>query len=81
MFVRRKTISLGKNIKIIERLYLDRSTSILLVRLVDDYFFILVCSSGATVLKKLTDTEAASLGQDKQISFSETFFKRLAKKG
>ncbi len=79
--VRRKALSFGRNIKIIERLYLDRSTSILLVRLVDDYFFILVCPSGATVLKKLSDIEVSSLDQERQKSFSEIFFRHVARSG
>ncbi|AEH50780.1 FliO/MopB family protein [Pseudothermotoga thermarum] len=79
-FVRRKTISFGKNIRVVERFYLDRSTSIVLVRLMDDYYFILVTPSGATVLKKLTEEEMGSLEQAKESSFSEIFFKHIARK-
>ncbi len=72
----------GKNIAILERRYIDKNSSILLVRLMDDYYFILVSQSGGTILKKLDDIEAGKVMTQEATKpdFRNIFFKRLGRK-
>ncbi len=72
-------ISSGRNISIIERRYIDRNSSIILVRLVEDYYFILVTQNGGTVIKKLSDVEAGKIEIHRE-SFSDVFFRKLGRK-
>ncbi|KAF2959821.1 MULTISPECIES: flagellar biosynthetic protein FliO [unclassified Thermotoga] len=65
-------IQKGSSISVLERHYLDRKTFIAIVRVIDEYFVILVTDSGATVIKKLEDYE--------EKSFSSMFFKKLGRK-
>ncbi len=64
----------GKHIAILERRYIDRFSSIVLVRIMDEYYFILVTQSGGTVLKKLKAEEIS------EEDFSSVFFKKLGRK-
>jgi len=68
----------GRNISIIERKFIDRNSSIILVRLIDEYYFILVTQSGGTVIKKLDDVEASKVEIEKD--FKSIFFRRLGRK-
>jgi len=64
----------GRHITILERRYIDRFSSIVLVRIMDEYYFILVTQSGGTVLKKLKAEEIS------EEDFSSVFFKKLGRK-
>ena len=68
----------GRNIVVLERRYVDRNSSIVLVRLMNDYYFILITQGGGTVIKKLDEVEAGKL--DVQDQFKKVFFKKLGKK-
>ena len=72
----------GRNISIVERKYIDRSSSIVLVRLMDDYYFILVTQGGGTVIKKLDEIEAGKvMSQEGEVDFKRLFRSRLGRKG
>ncbi|WP_231556129.1 flagellar biosynthetic protein FliO [Thermotoga neapolitana] len=73
-FVRRGFFSQkGSSISIVERHYLDRKSFIAIVRVVDEYFVILVTDSGATVLKKLEDYRESD-------SFSSILFRKIGRR-
>ena len=72
----------GRNISIIERKYIDRNSSIVLVRLMDDYYFILITQSGGTVIKNLDEIEAGKvMTQEGEMDFKKIFRRRLGRKG
>ena len=64
----------GRHIVILERRYIDRFSSIMLVKIMDEYYFILVTQSGGTVLKKLKAEEIS------EEDFSSVFFKKLGRR-
>ena len=64
----------GRHITILERKYIDRFSSIVLVRIMDEYYFILITQSGGTVLKKLKTEEIS------EEDFSSVFFKKLGRR-
>ena len=72
----------SKNIVVLERRYIDRNTSILLVRLMEDYYFILVTQNGGTILKKLDDIEAGKIMTQEATKpeFKNIFFRKLGRK-
>ncbi len=72
----------GGTIKIIERKFLDRTTSIALVRLLDDYYYILITQNGGTIIKKLDEIEAGKIlvKETKNVKFSDIFHKKLGRK-
>lgn len=77
-FVRRRNpFASSKNIRVIERCYLDRNSSIVLVRLIDSYYVLLITPGGGTVLKELSESEAGHLEEAEK--FSSIFFKKLGK--
>ncbi len=69
----------GRNIVVVERRYIDRNSSIILVKLMEDYYFILVTQGGGTVIKKLDDVEAGKV-EVHHDRFSEIFFRKLGRK-
>ena len=72
----------GETIKVIERRFLDRNTSIVLVRLMEDYYYILVTQNGGTIIKKLDDLEASKIvvRESKEVDFKRIFYRRLGRK-
>ena len=63
----------GSSISVVERHYLDRKSFIAIVRVVDEYFVILVTDSSAIVLKKLEDYKESD-------SFSTIFFRKIGRR-
>ena len=71
----------GKNITILEKRYIDRGSMIVLVRLMDDYYFLLVTQSSGTIIKKLDELEAGKImTQEGEGNFKDIFGKRFGRK-
>jgi len=78
-FVRRRNPFLtSRNIKVLERYFIDRNCSVVLVQIMNSYFFLLVTPNGGTVLKQLTEDEIGQLEQSE--SFSRLLFKKLGRR-
>ncbi|PLV59399.1 flagellar biosynthetic protein FliO [Thermotoga sp. KOL6] len=73
-FVRKGVFSQkGSNVSVLERRYLDRKSFIAIVRIVDEYYVILVSDSSATIIKKLEDYKEGD-------SFSTILFRKIGRK-
>ncbi len=72
----------GGTVSILERKYIDRNSSIILVRLMEDYYYILVTQSGGTILKKLDDIESSKLSVKEAADkdFKKIFYNRFGRK-
>ncbi len=70
----------GKNITILEKKYIDRGSMIVLVRLMDDYYFLLVTQSGGTVIKKLDELEAGKVMAQEGENFKNILGRRFGRK-
>lgn len=71
----------GKNITILEKKYVDKGSMIVLVRLMDDYYFLLVTQNGGTIIKKLDELESGKvMTQEGEKSFRSVFGKRFGRK-
>ncbi len=71
----------GKNIIILEKKYLDKNSMIVLVRLMDDYYFLLVTQGGGTIIKKLDELEAGKImTQEGEGDFKRIFGRRFGRK-
>ena len=68
----------SRNIKILDRKYIDRGTAIVLVKILETYFFVLVAQNSAHVLKEVSEEEIGDLEEEAK-SFSSLFFKKLGK--
>ncbi|RKX42797.1 MAG: flagellar biosynthesis protein FliZ [Thermotogae bacterium] len=68
----------SRNIKILDRKYIDRGTAIILVKILETYFFVLVAQNSAHVLKEVSEEEIGDLKEEVE-SFSSLFFKKLGK--
>lgn len=68
----------GHFISVIERKFLTRNSYIVVVRIVEEYYVILVTENGGTVLKKLDSIES---GEFENSNFKLEFFKNIVKKG
>lgn len=78
-FVKRRNVfAISKNVKVLERYYIDRNCSVILVRIMENYFFLLVTPNSATVLKELSQSDIGQLEQTE--SFSHLFFKKLGRR-
>ncbi|HEY8541636.1 MAG TPA: flagellar biosynthetic protein FliO [Pseudothermotoga sp.] len=75
---RRNIFGASKNIKVLERHYIDKNCSVVLVRVMENYFFLLVTPNSATILKELSQSDIGQLEQTE--SFSHIFFKRLGRR-
>jgi len=74
---RRNPFGNSKNVKVLERHYVDRNCSVVLVRVMENYYFLLVTPNSATVLKELSQTEIGQIEQSE--GFSRLLFKKLGK--
>jgi len=72
----------GNSIAILERKYIDRNSSIVLVRLMDDYYYILVTQNGGAVLKKLDDVESSRVAvkEASNKDFKKVFYNKFGRK-
>jgi len=68
----------SRNIKILDRKYIDRGTAIVLVKILETYFFVLVAQNSAHVLKEVSEEEIGDLEEEAE-SFSSLFFRKLGK--
>ncbi|MFN4190123.1 MAG: flagellar biosynthetic protein FliO [Pseudothermotoga sp.] len=75
---RRNIFAVSKNVKVLERYYIDRNCSVVLVRIMDSYFFLLVTPNNATIIKELSQNHIGQLEQSE--SFSNLFFRKLGRR-
>ncbi len=75
---RRNVFGASRNIKILERYYVDKNCSIVLVKIMENYFFLLVTPNSATVLKELSQNDVGQLEQVE--SFSQMLFRKLGRR-
>jgi flagellar protein FliO/FliZ len=78
-FLKRKlpnTIVGGRFAKVISRVYVDRNTSLVLVRILKEYYVIMITQNYATVIKKLDTIDEEDLEMESEKSF-ESIFQRL----
>jgi len=62
--------------KVISRVYLDRNTSLVLVRILKEYYVILISQNQATVVKKLDTIEEGEIDSEIGSNF-ETILQRF----
>jgi len=74
---RRVPFAFSKDVQVLQRHYIDRNTSIVLVRVLDEYYYLLVSHSSCSVLKKLSEQEISRI--EAKESFSKVFFKKLSR--
>jgi len=72
----------GGTIAVLERKYIDRNSSIVLVRLMEDYYYILITQNGGTILKKLDDIESSKLSIKETTTkdFKKIFYNKFGRK-
>jgi len=63
-------------LKLISRVYLDRNTSLVLVRILKEYYVILISQNQATVVKKLDTIEEGEIDSEIGSNF-ETILQRF----
>ena len=68
--------SWGRFAKVISRVYLDRNTSLVLVRILKEYYVILISQNQATVVKKLDTIEEGEIDSEIGSNF-ETILQRF----
>ncbi|MFN4267521.1 MAG: flagellar biosynthetic protein FliO [Fervidobacterium pennivorans] len=66
----------GRFAKVISRVYLDRNTSLVLVRILKEYYVILISQNQATVVKKLDTIEEGEIDSEIGSNF-ETILQRF----
>jgi len=66
----------GRFAKVISRIYLDRNTSLVLVRILKEYYVILISQNQATVVKKLDTIEEGEIDSEIGSNF-ETILQRF----
>jgi len=66
-------------ILLIERLVLDRNTTIYLVKLAERYFYIASTPGGVTVLREVDESEIIDKLPRKSEKFSSIFYKKLGR--
>ncbi|QIV79207.1 FliO/MopB family protein [Fervidobacterium pennivorans subsp. keratinolyticus] len=66
----------GRFAKVISRVYLDRNTSLVLVRILKEYYVILISQNQATVVKKLDTIEEGEISSEIGSNF-ETILQRF----
>ena len=66
----------GRFAKVISRVYLDRNTSLVLVRILKEYYVILISQNQATVVKKLDTIEEGEIDSEIGSNF-ETIIQRF----
>jgi len=66
----------GVLLKLISRVYLDRNTSLVLVRILKEYYVILISQNQATVVKKLDTIEEGEIDSEIGSNF-ETILQRF----
>jgi flagellar protein FliO/FliZ len=66
----------GRFAKVISRVYLDRNTSLVLVRILKEYYVILISQNQATVVKKLDTIEEGEIDSEIGPNF-ETILQRF----
>lgn len=74
---RRAPFVASRDVQVLQRHYVDRNISVVLIKILDEYYYLLVSHSNATVLKKLSEQEVARL--EAKEPFSKILFKRLSK--
>jgi len=78
VFVRKRVpFVASRDVQVLQRHYIDRNTSIVLVKVLDEYYYLLLSHSSSTVLKKLSEQEVAHV--EIREPFSKILFKRLSK--
>ncbi|WP_448379215.1 flagellar biosynthetic protein FliO [Fervidobacterium sp.] len=66
----------GRFAKVISRIYLERNTSLVLVRILKEYYVILISQNQATVVKKLDTIEEGEIDSEIGSNF-ETILQRF----
>ncbi|MEN3007803.1 flagellar biosynthetic protein FliO [Pseudothermotoga sp.] len=78
VFVRKRIpFVASKDVQVLQRHYIDKNTSIVLVKVLEEYYYLLISHSSSTVLKKLSEEEIARI--EVKESFSKILFKRLSR--
>ncbi len=78
VFVRKRVpFGASKDVQVLQRHYIDRNTSIVLVKVMEEYYYLLISHSSSTVLKKLSEEEIAQI--EVREPFSKILFKKLSK--
>ncbi|WP_257617328.1 flagellar biosynthetic protein FliO [Thermosipho melanesiensis] len=68
----------GRFVSVIERKFITRNSYIVIVRIVDEYYALLVTENGGEVIKKFDSLES---GDFETKDFKFEFFKNIVKKG
>lgn len=63
------TVVGGRFAKVISRTYIDRTTSLILVRILKEYYVILITQNYATVIKKLDAMDEGEMEIEQEKSF------------
>jgi flagellar protein FliO/FliZ len=78
IFVRKRVpFVASRDVQVLQRHYTARNTSIVLVKVLDEYYYLLLSHSSSSVLKKLSEQEVAHL--EVREPFSKILFKRLSR--
>lgn len=78
VFVRKRVpFGTSRDVQVLQRHYIDRNTSIVLVKVMEEYYYLLISHSSSTVLKKLTEEEVARI--EVREPFSKILFKKLSR--
>ncbi len=68
----------GRFGKVVSRIYIDRNTQIVLVRILKEYYVILVSLNNATIIKKLDTMDENEIGIDESTkNFKEIFYRKV----
>jgi len=78
VFVRKRVpFVASRDVQVLQRHYIDRNTSIVLVKVLDEYYYLLLSHSSSIILKKLSEQEVVHV--EVKEPFSKILFKRLSK--
>ncbi len=68
----------GRFGKVVSRIYIDRNTQIVLVRILKEYYVILVSPNHSTLIKKLDTMDESEIGLEEPTkSFKDIFYKKV----
>ena len=68
----------GHFISVIERKYITKNSCIAIIRVIENYYVVLITENGGTILEKLDSIDAGDL---EKTNFKVEFFKNILKKG